>query len=69
LDESRLYSVATNNYVVGNFEAHFGVSGQGLTVQTLPQLDREVFVERIRSERIISSTLDGRITDVARKRP
>lgn len=67
LEDNRVYTAVTNNYVSSNFEAHFEVSSHGLEFRALPQLDREVFIERIRKDKLISSTLDGRITDIAKK--
>ncbi|MGH2568754.1 MAG: 5'-nucleotidase C-terminal domain-containing protein, partial [Bacteroidota bacterium] len=65
LDESRVYTVVTNNYVASNLKAHFGISPKGLEIQRLPNIDREVLIERIRKEKSITSTLDGRIKNIA----
>ncbi len=65
LDEKRLYTFATNNYVVSNLRTHFGITGESLTFESLPDLDRDVFIAQVRKEGKISSALDGRMKDVA----
>ncbi|MBM4168282.1 MAG: bifunctional metallophosphatase/5'-nucleotidase [Ignavibacteria bacterium] len=65
LDDKRMYRFATNNYVVSNLRTHFGITGEGLTFERLPDLDRDVFIEQIRKGGKISSALDGRMKDVA----
>ncbi len=67
LEDDRLYTAVTNNYVSSNFEAHFGVSLHSLQFQPLPEIDRDVFIGRIRKDKLISSAVEGRITDVAQK--
>jgi hypothetical protein len=66
-DDRALYTVVTNNYVFSNLEAHFGIPANRFTPTELPDLDRDVFIERVRRERTITPKLDGRITDIAPK--
>lgn len=67
LDDKRTYRVVTNNYVFSNLEAHFGVSANQFQAEKLPLLDREVFIQRIRKDKVIHSEIDGRITDIAKE--
>lgn len=67
LDDKALYSVGTNNYVSSNMEVHFGIESKSLKLTALPKLDRDIFIDKIRKEKIISSTLDGRIRDLAKE--
>lgn len=67
LEDERTYQVVTNNYVFSNLEAHFGLSANQFQAEKLPLLDREVFIERIRRDKVISSEIDGRITDIAKE--
>jgi 5'-nucleotidase/UDP-sugar diphosphatase len=64
LDEKARYTVVTNNYVASSLEDHFGIHPDTITVTELADLDRDVFIERIRREKIITPVLDGRIKDV-----
>ena len=65
LDRKARYSIVTNNYVAGNSVAHFGIDLKDAHLEPLPHLDRDVFIEEIRRQRIISSVKDGRIKDIA----
>ncbi|MEK6756984.1 MAG: bifunctional UDP-sugar hydrolase/5'-nucleotidase [Bacteroidota bacterium] len=65
LDEKSLYSICTNNYVASNSAVHFGIDPAELTIEPLPNLDRDILIERIRRDRLISATVDGRIRDLA----
>lgn len=64
LDETKTYTVATNNYVASNMQAHFGIPSQQFVFTSLPVLDRDVFIEKIKKEKTVASTKDGRIKDL-----
>jgi len=65
LDDNRTYTFATNNYVVSNLMTHFGAASDKFEYTYFPDLDRDVFIAQIRKEKRISSTVDGRMRDVA----
>ncbi len=65
VNDKAVYTVATNNYVSSNLEVHFGIDSKSLKFTSLPKLDRDIFIDKIRKEKIISSFLDGRIKDLA----
>lgn len=67
LDDKSFYTVGTNNYVASNTEIHFGIDSKSLKFTSLPKLDRDIFIDKIRKEKIISSTLDGRMKDIAKE--
>lgn len=67
LEDDRTYRIVTNNYVFSNLEAHFGILANQVHPENLPLLDREVFIERIRKDKVIASYVDGRIRDIAKE--
>lgn len=68
LDDSGTYTIVTNNFIASNFKVHFGFEPQAIVFTSLPKLDREVFIDRIRSDKVVVSTIDGRVKDLhARK--
>lgn len=64
LEESRRYSIVTNNYVTSNLVIHFGIESAGLKFKNLPDMDRDVFIKAVREQKVISSFVDGRIQDL-----
>jgi 2',3'-cyclic-nucleotide 2'-phosphodiesterase (5'-nucleotidase family) len=68
LEESRIYTIVTNNYVTSNIPAHFGIDSKGLKFRTLPTMDRDVFIDAVRQMKTISSFTDGRVIDLGANR-
>jgi 2',3'-cyclic-nucleotide 2'-phosphodiesterase (5'-nucleotidase family) len=65
IDDMKSYRVVTNNYVLSNSTAHFGVDLRSYPRESLPKLDRDVFIDAIRQQKIIVSVIDGRVKDLA----
>lgn len=68
LVDSKVYSVATNNYVTSNLMVHFGIDPKSIQFEDLPEIDRNVFIDFIREKKIIEPFLDGRMRDVGREK-
>lgn len=68
-DEDSLYSIVTNNYVAGNLASHFGMDASSVSFTSLPDVDRDVFIRRIRADGTVSGRIDGRMTDQAPATP
>ncbi|MEX0602586.1 MAG: 5'-nucleotidase C-terminal domain-containing protein, partial [Bacteroidota bacterium] len=66
LNETATYNAVTNNYVASNMEIHFGIPSEAFSFTPLPDIDRDVFIQRIRKDKTISSQRDGRMRDVAK---
>lgn len=64
IEERKIYTVVTNNYVTSNIPAHFGIDPKGLKFRMLPAMDRDVFIDAVRQQKVISSFRDGRILDL-----
>ncbi len=65
IDDAKSYRVVTNNYVLSNSVAHFGVDLRSFPRESLPKFDRDVFIDAIRQQKIIASEIDGRVKDLA----
>lgn len=63
LDPSKTYSIVTNNYVAAQSQKYFGVSLDEKTVTQLNAIDRDVLIEAVQKQKVISSSIQGRIKE------
>jgi len=61
IDDSKLYSVTTNDFVVAGGDG-FGELGRGREIRDTGILLRDVLRDHIKAHRVLSPILDGRIT-------
>jgi 2',3'-cyclic-nucleotide 2'-phosphodiesterase (5'-nucleotidase family) len=64
LDRSAVYTIATNSYTAGHLRDAFGIDDNAVTVRGISSGKpcRDIFIDAIRAQKIISSKLEGRIT-------
>lgn len=67
IDDAKIYSIVTNNYVSGHLHHFFGLPEKEIEVAPLQKIDRDLFAEAIRKQKRISSRVKGRIVDVAKR--
>ena len=67
LDDSRTYSIVTNNYVSGHLDDFFGLLEKEIGLTVLPKIDHDLFVEAVKKQGHISSQVEGRVVDVAKR--
>jgi 5'-nucleotidase/UDP-sugar diphosphatase len=67
VDEDRVYSVVTNDYVGGHLHDFFGLTERDIKLTHLGIVDHEVFVEAVKKQKRISSRVEGRIVDAAKQ--
>ncbi len=68
LDENKIYSIATNNWVADHLYDLFGIPQNSINVKNLNVVDRDVFIEAVKRQKVIKSEVEGRIIDVAKQR-
>jgi len=61
VDDKKTYSIATNNYIANHLKDFFGIDDPSILLNDTGIVDRETFIEKIRSVKTISSSKDGRI--------
>jgi 2',3'-cyclic-nucleotide 2'-phosphodiesterase (5'-nucleotidase family) len=69
IDDEARYSCVTSNYVGGHLHDVFGLPEAAIAVsEVLPlHVDREVFIDYVRRQKSVSSTVEGRITLIGEK--
>ncbi len=65
VDENKIYSIATNNYVGAQFKKYFGdISGE-LKVTDTNIIDRDLLIEAVENQKEINPVLETRVQDVS----
>jgi len=67
VDDTRIYSIATNSYVAGHLHDLFGLPEKEIQVEYIGKVDRDVFIDAVKQQKTIHSQAEGRIVDVAQK--
>lgn len=65
LDESKDYSIATNNFVTSQFKMFFGGLPGQIEFKGTGLIDRDVIIEIVEKQKVIISTLEKRIIDIS----
>lgn len=67
LDESKMYSISTNNYVSAQIKKYFGEIGEELSFTDSNIIDRDLLIEAVQQQKDINSVLEIRIEDVSKQ--
>ncbi len=67
LDESRFYSVSTNNYVSAQIKKYFGDIEEELSFTDSNIIDRDLLIEAVQDQKEINSILEIRIEDISKQ--
>jgi 5'-nucleotidase/UDP-sugar diphosphatase len=67
VDDGKMYSIVTNEYVAGHLHDFFGIPEKNITPIQLEKIDHDVFVEAVKKQKVISSRVEGRIVDIAKQ--
>jgi len=61
IKDNSTYTVCTNNFLTNHFYGVFGISPEGRQIKHLPKLDRDVFIESVKKQKVIESFVEGRM--------
>ena len=67
LDDSKLYSVSTNNYVSAQIKKYFGEIEEELSFTDSNIIDRDLLIEAVQDQKEINSILEIRIEDISKQ--
>ncbi len=68
LDENKKYSIVTNNWVADHLYDLFGIPQNSVELKNLGVVDRDVFIEAVKKQKVIKSEVEGRIIDLAKQK-
>ena len=64
IDDNKMYSIITNNFVTEQFKRFFGDVGEKVQIKPSSTIDRDVIIEAIQKKKIINTKLENRVIDV-----
>jgi 5''-nucleotidase/2'',3''-cyclic phosphodiesterase and related esterases len=64
LDESKQYSISTNNYLAAQFRKFFGTVNDNIKMDDTNVIDRDIFTECVTEQKVIKSVVEVRIKDL-----
>ncbi len=67
VDDNKIYSIATNNYVGAQFKKYFGVVPEEIKITDTNLIDRDLLIEAVENEKDINNVLEKRIEDVSKQ--
>lgn len=67
LDEDRIYSISTNNYVGAQFNKYFGEIDDEIKITDTNIIDRDLLIEAVEQQKVIDSILETRIEDLSKQ--
>ncbi|MBX7041450.1 MAG: bifunctional metallophosphatase/5'-nucleotidase [Ignavibacteria bacterium] len=63
-EDEKMYSIATNNYVGTQFKKYFGTVDEDFIIKDSNIIDRDLIIEAVKEQKVISQPLEGRIVDI-----
>lgn len=66
IQDEQSYTIATNNYVTGQFKKFFGDIGVEIDPQITGWIDRDIIIETVKDMKTVNTVLEKRIVDVAK---
>jgi 5'-nucleotidase / UDP-sugar diphosphatase len=66
IQDDASYTIATNNYITGQFKKFFGEPGFEITPKPTGWIDRDLIIEAVKESGTINSVLEKRIVDVGK---
>jgi len=67
INDTRIYQIATNNYVASQINKFFGQLPEKLTAEETNIIDRDAFIEAVEEEKIIQGLSEERIIELEKK--
>ncbi|RPI18231.1 MAG: bifunctional metallophosphatase/5'-nucleotidase [Ignavibacteriae bacterium] len=65
VDDNKIYSIATNNYVVSQFKKFFGEVNEKFEVKETGRVDRDLIIEVVEKQKVIEPKFEKRIIDIS----
>jgi len=67
IDEEKIYKVATNNYIMSHSQRFFGIDPKILEIKDTNYLGRDVLLEAVKEQKVISGEIENRLIDISQK--
>jgi 2',3'-cyclic-nucleotide 2'-phosphodiesterase (5'-nucleotidase family) len=67
IDDNKIYSVSTNNYVGSQFKKYFGNVSEEIKITDTNIIDRDLLIEAVENQKVIDTVIEKRIEDVSKQ--
>jgi len=67
INESKNYTVSTNNYVGSQIKKYFGTTDEQITIYDSNIIDRDLLIEAVENQKNINSVLEVRVLDLSKQ--
>ncbi|MEO6693787.1 MAG: bifunctional UDP-sugar hydrolase/5'-nucleotidase [Ignavibacteria bacterium] len=67
IDENKIYTVSTNNYVGSQFKKYFGEVSEVVKITDTNIIDRDLLIEAVENQKIINSVIENRVEDISKQ--
>jgi len=67
IDENRIYSVSTNNFVGSQFKKYFGDISEEVKIEDTNIIDRDLLIEAVENQKVINSVIEKRVEDISKQ--
>ena len=57
----KVYTIATNNYIIGHIDRFLGLNIDDVTVEDTGIIGRDILVKAVAKQKVINSTTGGRL--------
>jgi 2',3'-cyclic-nucleotide 2'-phosphodiesterase (5'-nucleotidase family) len=66
VEDNKIYSIATNNFVTEQFLKFFGEVSENIKFKDTGMIDRDAVIEAVEKQKVINSVLENRIVDLSK---
>lgn len=64
--DDKTYTIATNNFVAGQFLKFFGTVSEDINFKDTGMIDRDAIIDAVEKQKVINSVLENRIVDLSK---
>lgn len=68
IDENKIYTISTNNYLGGQFKKYYGDVGEEIILEDTNVIDRDVMIDAVIEQKVIEGTIENRLIDISKNK-
>ena len=68
IDDNKIYTISTNNYLGGQFKKYYGEVGEEIILEDTNVIDRDVMIDAVVEQKVIEGTVENRLIDVTKNK-
>ncbi|MBS1493296.1 MAG: 5'-nucleotidase C-terminal domain-containing protein [Bacteroidetes bacterium] len=68
IDDNKIYTISTNNYLGGQFKKYYGDVGEEIILNDTNVIDRDVMIDAVIEQKVIEGTVENRLIDISKNK-